>query len=90
MAINMPVQGTAADIIKLAMVEVAKKLPELSSASAMLLQVHDELVFEVPEGEVRKLASEIKDIMENIEKLKCPIVVDAKSGKDWDRMEKVE
>lgn len=90
MAINMPVQGTAADIIKLAMIEVAKKLPELSPASTMLLQVHDELVFEVPSGEGVKLASAIKDIMENVEKLKCPILVEAKIGKDWDRMEKVD
>lgn len=89
MAINMPVQGTAADIIKLAMVEVAKKLPELSPASNMLLQVHDELVFEVPEGEAPKLAPVIIEMMESVEKLKCPVVVEAKTGKDWDRMEKI-
>jgi DNA polymerase-1 len=89
MAINMPVQGTAADIIKLAMIEVSRSLPRLSPLSFMLLQVHDELVFEVPDSEVVDLAHEIQSIMENVEKLKCPIVVDSKAGKDWDRMERV-
>jgi DNA polymerase-1 len=89
MAINMPVQGTAADIIKLAMIEVARRLPSLSPASAMLLQVHDELVFEVPDKEVSNLAHTIKEVMESVEKLKCPIVVDSKAGKDWDRMDRL-
>lgn len=89
MAINTPVQGTAADIIKLAMVKVAEALPAMSPASNLLLQVHDELVFEVPAGEAGRLAAPIKGIMENVAKLKCPILVEAKRGKDWDRMEKI-
>ncbi len=86
MAINMPVQGTSADIIKLAMIKIREELPKLSPASRLLLQVHDELVFEVPEKEVKTLAPRIVDIMENVEKLKCPIVVEAKAGKNWDEM----
>jgi len=90
MAINMPVQGTAADMIKLAMIEVAKTLPKLSPASNMLLQVHDELVFEVPEGEADRLSKSITAIMENVEKIRCPLVVDAKIGKNWDEMQKIK
>ena len=89
MAINMPVQGTNADIIKLAMIDIAKKLPSLSANARMLLQVHDELVFEVPEEEVETLAPKLADLMQNIEKIGCPIVVESKVGKNWDEMTKI-
>jgi DNA polymerase-1 len=89
MAINMPVQGTSADLIKLAMTEIAKSLPKISAGSRMLLQVHDELVFEVPEDEVADVAAKIRDIMQSVEKIGVPIVVDAKEGSNWDEMKAV-
>ena len=62
-AINTPIQGTAADLIKIAMIEVYKELKKLSPETKMLLQVHDELVFEVPEQELKKVAKVIDDKM---------------------------
>ncbi len=89
MAINMPVQGTEADLIKLAMIKVAEELPKVSKDAKVLLQVHDELVLEVPEGEVKKVAKFVIDAMENVEKIGCPIVVDAKAGKNWEEMRSI-
>ncbi|MHB8830635.1 MAG: DNA polymerase I [Patescibacteria group bacterium] len=86
MAINMPIQGTEADLIKMAMIKIAEQLPLISKNSKMLLQVHDELVFEVPEKEVKVVAPQLVDIMQNIEKIGCPIIVDAKFGKNWEEM----
>jgi len=91
MAINMPVQGTATgDLVKLALIEIAKKLPDISPKTRMLLQVHDEVVLEVPEAEVKKVAKAVRDIMENVEKIGCPIVADAKVGKNWEEMERIK
>ncbi len=89
MAINMPVQGTSADLLKLAMIEVAKGLPKVCADARMLLQVHDELLFEVPSSEISNVATYVKDVMEHIEKIGCPIVVDAKRGKNWEEMRPV-
>jgi DNA polymerase-1 len=89
MAINMPVQGTSADLIKLAMIEIHRVLSKISTETRMLLQVHDELVFEVPEDEVATVSEKLVDIMQSIEKIGVPIVVDAKQGKNWDEMEAV-
>jgi len=89
MAINMPVQGTAADLMKLAMVEVYNKLPGLSKKSRLLLQVHDELLLEVPENEVEAVASAVKEMMERVEDVGVPIVVEAKFGQNWAEMEAV-
>ncbi|MDD2786410.1 MAG: DNA polymerase I [Patescibacteria group bacterium] len=86
MAINMPIQGTEADLIKMAMIKVAEKLPSISKETKMLLQVHDELVFEVPEKEIAKVAPQLIDIMQTVEKIGCPIIVDAKAGKSWGEM----
>jgi DNA polymerase-1 len=86
MAINMPVQGTSADLIKLAMIDISKQLPIISDRSRMLLQVHDELVFEVPEDEVKLVTPRIINLMQNVEKIGVPLVVDAKNGKNWDEM----
>lgn len=86
MAVNMPVQGTQADLIKLAMIELARELPRLSRASRMLLQVHDELVFEIPDTEAVALAQKIVDIMQSVENIGCPVVVEAKAGKNWEEM----
>jgi DNA polymerase-1 len=82
-AINMPVQGTAADLLKAAMIELAKALPKVSKDSRMLLQVHDELVLEVPTKDVKKVAKLVKDKMENIYQLDVPIHVDVESGVNW-------
>lgn len=87
MAINMPVQGTEADLIKLAMIEVDRRLPTISKRSRLLLQVHDELVFEVPVGEVDTVTKAVSDIMVHIEDIGCPIVVDSKVGNNWGEME---
>jgi DNA polymerase I-like protein with 3'-5' exonuclease and polymerase domains/5'-3' exonuclease len=82
-AINMPIQGTAADILKTAMIELDKKLPEISAKSKMLLQIHDELVLEVPDKDVKKVAKLVEDVMENVCKLDVPIVVNIESGPSW-------
>jgi DNA polymerase-1 len=86
MAINMPVQGTAADLLKLSMIRIAAELPKISADARMLLQIHDELLFEVTPKDVKKVTLAVKDIMENIEKIGCPIVVEAKKGRNWEEM----
>ncbi|HEX9503476.1 MAG TPA: DNA polymerase I [Patescibacteria group bacterium] len=85
-AVNMPIQSLAADIIKLAMIEIDKKYPDLR----MLLTVHDELVFEVDKKDAAEYAKKIKAIMESVYKLKVPLEVDAKVGDNWSEMEKIE
>jgi DNA polymerase-1 len=83
MALNMPIQGTAADLIKLAMIEIARELPEISSKSRLLLQVHDELLFEVPDREIERVKKLVKEKMENIVKLDVPVTVEIGVGKNW-------
>lgn len=90
MALNHPIQGTAADLIKLAMIEINKKLADVSPESRMILQVHDELVFEVPEREIKKVAEFIKDKMCSVLKLKAPIEVEISAGGNWGETEKIE
>jgi DNA polymerase-1 len=82
-AINTPIQGTAADLIKVAMINVDKTLNEKGLQTAMLLTVHDELVFEVPPGEIHEATQLVRDIMENVWKLKVPLKVNIQSGKNW-------
>ena len=82
-AANMPVQGTSADIIKLAMLRVDKALAETNSSAQMVLQVHDELLFECPEGEVRPLADLVRDAMQNAYPLDVPLRAEVKSGHNW-------
>ncbi len=82
-AINTPVQGTAADLIKLAMIDVHDALKEKRFNTAMLLSVHDELVFEVPPEELEPLKMLIKEIMEGVWRLKIPLKVNVVSGKNW-------
>lgn len=86
MAINMPVQGTAADIIKIAMINLHHLIEERGLRSRMILQVHDELLFECPREEVEVLAPEVKRIMESAMALQVPLRVDAKVGSNWDEM----
>lgn len=88
-AINTPIQGSAADIIKLAMVEVDRQLREKGLKTKMLLQVHDELIFEVPEEELEVVIPLIRDCMENAVTLKVPLVVDMKKGVNWYDMDKI-
>ena len=83
-AINAPIQGGAADIIKRAMVRVQKALDENKLNARMLLQVHDELIFEVPEKEVEKTKAAIKDVMESAATLNVPLEVDIGTGANWD------
>ncbi len=82
-AINMPVQGTAADLMKMAMIRIDRELPKISQDAKMLLQVHDEVVLEVPSGDVDKVSGKIKEIMEDIFKLKVPIKVEVSCAKNW-------
>ncbi|MCU0598159.1 MAG: DNA polymerase I [Desulfobacterales bacterium] len=82
-AVNTRIQGTAADLIKLAMIKVDAALTEKRMRSAMLLSVHDELVFETPPEEVEELKSSARDIMENIWKFNVPLKVNVAVGKDW-------
>jgi len=83
-AVNTPIQGTAADIIKLAMIRIDRKIRERNLKSKMILQVHDELVFEVPEDEVETMREIVKGEMENVIKLKVPLKVDIKVGNHWE------
>lgn len=87
MAINMPVQGTAADIMKKAMIQINEELRMKNEK--LLLQVHDELVFEVPENEIKKAGREIKNIMEGAFKLSVPLTVDISAGNNWQDMKKM-
>jgi DNA polymerase-1 len=82
-AMNTPIQGTAADIIKKAMVDVYRALQKEKLQSRILLQVHDELVLEVPIGEVEQVSKIVKEAMEQSVMLKVPLVVDVKIGKNW-------
>ena len=82
-AMNTPIQGTAADIIKLAMVKMAKRLEEEGMQARMLLQVHDELIFEAPEEELPKLESIVPEVMESALQLNVPLKVDYAYGRTW-------
>ena len=82
-AVNAPIQGSAADIIKLAMINIHHRLKNESWKSKMLLQVHDELVFDVPNAEVEDLTTMVKEEMENAYSLDVPLVVDVGIGKNW-------
>jgi len=90
MAINMPIQGTAADIIKVAMVNIHQRMEERKLRSRMVLQVHDELIFEVPrgeEGEMRDMVQELMPQMPDPLRLSVPLKVDIKAGFTWGEME---
>ena len=82
-AINAPIQGTAADIIKIAMVRIHGKLKNEGYASKMILQVHDELIFEVVPSELEKLKEMVVHEMANAVKLDIPLKVDCGTGKNW-------
>ena len=83
MAINMPIQGTAAEMIKLAMISIHKKMKQEQLESMMILQIHDELIFEVPESEIEKLQSIVIHEMESALPLNVPVGVDWGVGDTW-------
>jgi DNA polymerase I len=82
-AINMPMQGSASDIVKLAMLRVDESLRREQLGARMILQVHDELVFEVPKRELAKSSEIIKEAMEGAATLDVPLVVEIGSGNNW-------
>jgi DNA polymerase-1 len=82
-AINTPIQGTAADLIKIAMISIDKKMAEQNLKTGLILQIHDELIFEIPERELDKRREIVKDIMENSLQLTVPLVVNFKKGYRW-------
>ncbi|HEX7474983.1 MAG TPA: DNA polymerase, partial [Dehalococcoidales bacterium] len=87
MAINMPVQGTSSDIIKVAMIDLYREMRQRKLTSRMLLQVHDELIFEVPLPEVEEMTGLIREKMCSAISLSVPVKVDIKSGPNWGAME---
>jgi DNA polymerase-1 len=82
-AINTPLQGTAADLIKLAMIAIDRKLTERKLKTRMVLQVHDELLFEIPLDETAEIADLVKTEMEGVVKLGVPLVADLGFGPNW-------
>jgi DNA polymerase-1 len=87
MAINMPVQGTSADIIKIAMINLDREMDQLELKSRLLLQVHDELIFEVPLAEKETMMSLVPQVMSAAVLLAVPLKVDVKTGANWGDME---
>ena len=83
MALNTPIQGSAADILKLSMIKIYNLLKEKKYKTKMLIQVHDELIFDIPEDELKEVKELIQDTMENIYKLKVPLKVSIEYGHNW-------
>ena len=82
-AMNHPMQGSAADIIKLAMTQVQQRLHDEGFEARLMLQVHDELDFSVPEGEIERLGNMVREVMENVVELRVPLEVDVSWGDNW-------
>ena len=82
-AINTPIQGTAADIIKMAMIKVYNRFKELNLKSKLILQVHDELIFDCTNDEIDIVKNEVKNIMENVVSLNVPLKVSSDTGDNW-------
>jgi DNA polymerase-1 len=83
MAVNSPIQGTASDIIKQAMLDINEKLQKESPNSRLVIQVHDELVFEVPEEDLNSVEKLVRSTMESVGELKVPLLVDVEYGPNW-------
>ena len=83
MALNTPIQGTAADILKKAMVEIYDEFNKRGLKSKMIIQVHDELVFNVLDSELEEVKEVVRNIMENTFKLSVPLKVEMEVGNDW-------
>jgi DNA polymerase-1 len=86
MAINAPVQGTSADIIKVAMLEIYRRMHEETMSSKMLLQIHDELLFEVPENELESMKNMVTVLMSKAVQLSVPLKITVKVGRNWGEM----
>ena len=84
-AINAPMQGTAADLIKLAMIAVQGWLDESRAQAKLIMQVHDELVLEVPEAEIESTKAKVRELMESVAKLDVPLVAEVGVGENWDK-----
>ena len=82
-AINAPIQGSAADVIKIAMINIQDYIEKQKLKSRMILQVHDELVFDVFKPELEELKDKVEDLMKNAIKLKVPLEVDTGTGRNW-------
>jgi DNA polymerase-1 len=82
-AINTPIQGSAADILKIAMIKIDKKLKEEGMEATMLLQVHDELVFEAPKSEIPKLQKLVEETMADAVSISVPLKADSSFGDTW-------
>jgi DNA polymerase-1 len=89
-AVNTPIQGSASDLIKMAMVDIHKLMRQKDSGGKMILQVHDELVFDVDSDSLNKFSAMVKAKMENVLKLEVPVKVDLKAGKNWSEMEELK
>ena len=83
MAMNTPIQGTAADIIKLAMIRAYRAIKKVGLKSRILLQVHDELVLEVVESELEQVKQILREAMEHAVNMKVPLSIDINLGKNW-------
>ncbi len=90
MAMNMPIQGTQADIIKLAMIQLDEAIRQRDVPASMVLQVHDELVLEIDKSRVEEIVGAVKDTMENAFALDVPVVADVRAGSNWEDMHAVE
>ncbi|NQU96611.1 MAG: DNA polymerase I, partial [Chloroflexi bacterium] len=87
MAVNMPVQGTAADVIKIAMIAIDREMDRRHLQSRMTIQVHDELIFEVAPGEMEELRGLVTELMPAAMNLSVPLTVEVKTGATWGDME---
>ncbi len=88
-AVNTPIQGSASDLIKLAMIKIHGGMKKSLSGSRMILQIHDELLFDVPKRDLRAFAAFVRETMENVMKLRVPLKVDMAAGPDWNAMDKI-
>ncbi|MDD5669527.1 MAG: DNA polymerase, partial [Candidatus Omnitrophica bacterium] len=88
-AVNTPIQGSASDLIKAAMVKINEEFKKRKIQTEMILQIHDELLFNVPKRELKSIVSLVKEIMEHVWSLDVPIKIDIEAGKNWLEMEKV-
>ena len=84
-AINAPMQGTAADLIKLAMIAVQGWLAREKKKTLLVMQVHDELVLEVPDGELPEVKEKLRELMQGVAQLEVPLIVDVGVGANWDQ-----
>ena len=88
-AVNAPIQGSSADLIKLAMVKISNQLIKDKLEAKLIIQIHDELIFDLPEKELKEVSQLVKAHMEKSISLKVPVVVNLASGKNWGQLKEV-